>query len=220
MGRELRRVPLDFSWPLNKTWEGYLNPHARKCPDCENGSTVDADWLSAVVHLIMMLREPDRRHGLHPWLQVLPFRPRAPPTKRAEELTSGLAGRAPSGIIGHDAIDNWQAVKAIVKAAGLPEDWGTCKTCGGDNQDPASKEAYERWEKEDHEPPTGPGFQLWETTSEGSPVSPVFADLGALCEWAAPNATTFGSSRASAEQWRKMLDADFVCHQEGNAIFL
>jgi hypothetical protein len=23
MGREVKRVPLDFSWPMNKTWEGY-----------------------------------------------------------------------------------------------------------------------------------------------------------------------------------------------------
>ena len=27
MGRELKRVPLDFQWPENKVWDGYLNPH-------------------------------------------------------------------------------------------------------------------------------------------------------------------------------------------------
>ena len=27
MGRELKRVPLDFDWPLNKPWEGFVNPH-------------------------------------------------------------------------------------------------------------------------------------------------------------------------------------------------
>lgn len=36
MGRLLKRVPLDFDWPLNTTWEGYLNPHTgRECPTCK-----------------------------------------------------------------------------------------------------------------------------------------------------------------------------------------
>jgi hypothetical protein len=26
MGRELKRVPLDFDCPLNKVWKGYINP--------------------------------------------------------------------------------------------------------------------------------------------------------------------------------------------------
>ena len=26
MGREIRRVPLDFDWPLNTVWEGFLTP--------------------------------------------------------------------------------------------------------------------------------------------------------------------------------------------------
>jgi len=38
MGRKLKRVPLDFSWPQGKTWGGYLNPFASMsvtCPGCE-----------------------------------------------------------------------------------------------------------------------------------------------------------------------------------------
>jgi hypothetical protein len=37
MGREVKRVPLDFDWPLEKTWEGYLSPYSeywRECPFC------------------------------------------------------------------------------------------------------------------------------------------------------------------------------------------
>lgn len=37
MGRKLYRVPLDFNWPLDKVWEGYLNPfydQSHKCDDC------------------------------------------------------------------------------------------------------------------------------------------------------------------------------------------
>lgn len=38
MGREIKRVPLDFDWPLRKTWEGFVNPHydhRRSCPFCD-----------------------------------------------------------------------------------------------------------------------------------------------------------------------------------------
>lgn len=48
MGRELRRVSLDFDWPLNKVWEGFINPHYNKilkCPHCDNGYTKDGKYL-------------------------------------------------------------------------------------------------------------------------------------------------------------------------------
>lgn len=67
--------------------------------------------------------------------------------------------------------------------------------------------------------PKGEGYQLWETTSEGSPVSPVFKTLDALCEWCEKNTTTFGSVRASKEEWKKMLSNDFVYYKEDNIIF-
>lgn len=40
MSRNLKRVPIDFSWPLREIWGGYVNPYyklAGRCPDCENG---------------------------------------------------------------------------------------------------------------------------------------------------------------------------------------
>ena len=32
MSREFKRVPLDFEWPLNKVWYGYM---LNACADCE-----------------------------------------------------------------------------------------------------------------------------------------------------------------------------------------
>lgn len=65
-------------------------------------------------------------------------------------------------------------------------------------------------------------IQLYETTSEGTPVSPIFKadELDKLCEWAAQNATTFGSFKATKEEWLNMLSDGLVFHQQGNAIFL
>ena len=75
----------------------------------------------------------------------------------------------------------------------------------------------EKWYKE---VPKGEGYQLWNTTSEGSPISPVFETLDELCEWAETNATTFAYFTATKEQWKKMLDKNFVYHEEGNCMFI
>ena len=97
----------------------------------------------------------------------------------------------------------------------------TCPHCKGSGTIYINEEIerlHEEWVPVD--PPEGDGYQLWQTTSEGSPVSPVFATLEELCEWCADNATTFGTSRATKEEWMQMLDDGFVCHQEGNMMFI
>lgn len=39
MGRKLKRVALDFEWPLNTVWQGFINPlyTATKCEACDGG---------------------------------------------------------------------------------------------------------------------------------------------------------------------------------------
>lgn len=199
MGRKLMRVPLDFNWPLDKVWKGYLNPFYKKCPDCENGYTKAAEVLRYSLAKLMWLREVKTSSELR-------------------ELTSGLAGRQPS-IIGHDSCDLWSATKKVIQAAGLdPTVWGICTTCKGEAIDPSLLEKYNSWGPT--EPPKGEGYQLWETTTEGSPQSPVFKSLEELATWCEKNATTFSSFRAKKEVWIKMLNDDLVIHQEGNIAFI
>jgi hypothetical protein len=66
-------------------------------------------------------------------------------------------------------------------------------------------------------------IQLYEDTSEGTPISPVFPkeDFEKLCEWLANNkASVFGSATASKEEWMKMLANNNVYHREGNITFI
>ena len=65
-------------------------------------------------------------------------------------------------------------------------------------------------------------IQLYETTSEGTPKSPVYrADqLDELCEYASKNVSTFANFMTTKEEWMRMLSDGFVYHQQGNAIFL
>lgn len=264
MGRKLMRVPVDFDWPIGKTWEGYLNPEGGPCPEdgktCFGGYTAAGKWIEAVSRLISMLGEQASEFGQprnpnciypHPYLQQFAQAPRTymprdvsakirdnpdsqqrmrlhmqylrshppellPLTPELHKFCEALAGRKIDSLSGCSV--SWGISRALQKAAGVDENWGTCQVCGGDGDDPAKRAAAEAWRET--EPPTGEGFQLWETTSEGSPVSPVFATIEALCDWCAANATTFGSFKASADEWRKMLDENFVHHAEGNLVFM
>ena len=217
MGRELRRVPLDFDWPLNRTWEGYIHPRYRPCPsdNCENGYTIAGKWIECLAHLLLMVGEAGvtPQKPLHPWLVGIPLAPERRPHADAAEFSTGLAGRSMSPF-GHDAMDRWHATEALVKAAGLPEDWHICSVCKGHTIHPDDLEASEKWQPT--EPPTGEGYQMWETTSEGSPITPVFATLDELATYAAAHCTTFGSNRASAEEWKAMLADDLVVHRDAH----
>jgi len=262
MGRTLKRVPLDFAWPIDKLWEGYLNPFGGQCPEenktCFGGYTAAGKWLESVCRLISLIAEDGaepRRRGTwpHPYLEEFSQAPRfdvprdvharireiddttermgelsawlrrnprelLPPTKEfttfAEGLNEGLRIDAMCG-----SMVSWRIQKSLLKAAGVDsEKWGICPICEGNADDPAKRAEYEAWKPT--EPPKGDGYQLWNTTTEGHPMSPVFASMDELCAWCADNATTFASFKASAEEWRQMLDADFVHHVEGSAIFL
>ncbi len=63
---------------------------------------------------------------------------------------------------------------------------------------------------------------LYETTTEGTPNTPVFAkaDFEKLCEYAEKNCYTFADFRATKEQWMQMLKDDFVHHTQGNVTFI
>lgn len=209
MGREVRRVPLDFDWPLNKVWDGFVNPHYKKCPDCENGTTTGRDRLYDLVRLLMCSGTDAINGQCHPYFGSLTdnllYSHYKIPSMDLAELTGGLAGRSQDRPFGHDACDEYKVMDKIIKAAGLdPKTWGICPTCKGESMDPAVKEEYEAWKPTPI--PEGPGWQMWETTSEGSPISPVFDTPEKLARWLADTgAKTFGPMTTDYETWLKMI---------------
>ena len=52
------------------------------------------------------------------------------------------------------------------------------------------------------------GYQLYETTTEGSPVSPVFPSLQELAAWCEDGATVFARFKWTREQWLASFEAD------------
>ena len=184
MGRELKRVALDFAWPLEEVWEGYLNPYCEKCPHCHAGYSHSYDLLAKHINAMM-------------WDAAVTKDP------NGAAITTFLSGRSPlRSVFGHDSTDAWSAVKRLGTLAGLPAEWATCSHCGGDGVDPSIREKYEAWEPT--EPPEGPGYQVWETVSEGSPISPVFATPDELAQFMTGTKWD-GGARSSYETWLRFI---------------
>lgn len=218
MGHRIaKRVPLDFGWPLHEVWQGYLMPtelSADNCAACDGkGVTAARSWVTQMAALCLLLdddrRQQEMDRPMHPYFSDTGSRAYGRPSADIAEFGEGLAGRS-AGLLGHDALDTFQAADALIKAAALdPEVWGICQTCQGEGsieRYPGQREESERWEPT--EPPEGEGWQLWETVSEGSPVSPVFASAEDLATWCEPNATWFASNRWPREQWLRSFLED------------
>jgi len=250
MGRKLKRVSLSFKWPLNQVWVGYINPYKSvQCKICEgSGLSPEMKELhdSWYTHLRTDGKEGWGHHldeqdvaALLKASRLWDFT-RIPINDEQRELVKKrvASGKHNSWLpfdngviptpeqvnewsrkgIGHDGLNHWVCVKARAKRLGIKQN---CPYCKGKGHFWFSKEIEKKAERfKGRNPPKGRGYQLWETTSEGSPISPVFKTMDELCGWAADNASTFGRYKTTKEEWRKMLDKDFVHHSEGNAVFI
>lgn len=269
MGREIKRVPLDFDWPIDKVWSGFLMPETlreEKCLHCsgdgyspfarlqqnrwygyvpfdpaETGSkrlTPDtpavwayaernvqrapefygsgtfaigrearrlADlWNGQMSHHLTQadvdaLVEGGRLYDFtHDWVKGDGWKPKNPkPVVTAEQVNTWSLGG-----FGHDAINCWIVVEAICDRAGKPKTCASCEGNGSNERYPGQRAEAEAWEPENV--PTGDGWQLWSTTTEGHPVSPVFPTGDELARWMSTNPCGFASSTPSLEtamQW-------------------
>ena len=229
MGRELKRVSLDFKWPMDMIWKGYINPYRSvTCKPCEGSGyserarKYNEDW-----------------YALGDWnWQPNPYRPneRYNPNAheynltqlevdalvkegRIPELCEGGHHPTPEDVrefllrdsMGLDSISRYICLRATAEAEG----WDiTCPYCNGTGEHWFSEEirkAHEDWRKED--PPTGDGYQLWTTTNEGAPISPVFATKEELAAWCVDGATIFGSTRLTCEGWMKEFSEEVIRYE-------
>ena len=198
MGREIKRVALNFDWPLSERWEGFVNPHYVACPDCKGGQTTSGWALQRLAHLIHVVGQDSlerpkgfeptpgqyrvigRRNYPHPWSVEAGI---DDPGEEFHELVLGLTGLPAEEAFSIGGSGQWEIMRKILTAAGLPEDWCTCKRCGGEGIHPDHQEVYEAWAPT--QPPAGEGWQLWETVSEGSPITPVFTTAEELIDYMA-----------------------------------
>lgn len=275
MGREVKRVPIDFAHPLKEIWTGYRMPTELRLPDCtacggrgysrralmlfdlwygdlpfqpeQNGSTpltIDSPpvrmyaernvnrapefygrgeyairrearrladlWNSQWSHHlneddVAVLVEAGRLHDLtHTWVKGDGWQPKVPAVVPTPEQVNTWAIVTP---FGHDAINASVVVRARCQREQENE---LCAACGGkgDHATDEQRAAYEAWEST--EPPTGDGWQLWETVSEGSPISPVFASDEGLARWMTENHCTVSGPMRDLESALRFVRAGWA----------
>lgn len=229
MGRDVRRVPLDFDWPQGETWVGYLMPDRLSEADCDDcggggyspearaiagtfyphqiewGNTEQANALAwcdkigqaEVDNLIAQGRLRVWRDG--EWRTE---------QRTATEINEQQRGR---GFDGHDAINRHILIEFRCERLGIPRQCPACDGHGSIEKYAGQRAEAEAWGPTD--PPAGEGWQMWETTSEGSPMSPVFATPEELADWlASSGASIFGSHIASRDQWLKIITGEDFAH--------
>ena len=274
MGRELKRVALDFEWPLRKPYEGYINTFntAVGCEHCngngyskrgkelhdqwygysafkpdDNGNvpfTIDNPtivafasrngavecyktqfgydketaiayevnrltnrWNSMLIHhlndtdIAALIAEDRLMDFTHTWGNETGWVKKDPqviPTaKQVNEWSLGG--------MGHDGLNEGIVIRAKCEAEGTPY---LCEHCGGDGELWPSKEdkdLYDKWESVD--PPKGEGYQMWETVSEGSPISPVFTTAEDLAAYLVISSTGVDVGTTYA-QWLKFIKSE------------
>ena len=116
--------------------------------------------------------------------------------------------------MGHDSINSWVCIKARCERNGEPNE---CSECGGTGEkwdSDRDKERAESWEPT--EPPSGAGYQIWETVSEGSPVSPAFENPENLARWMVENDTSI-TSDSTFDDWMRFIDAGWAPSMIGGA---
>jgi len=263
MGREIKRVPVGFDWPLREVWEGFLMPDKFGETPCEA-----CCYDRAPTILDEMFPSPRSGTGYSPranhlhdqWYGYVPFDPESTgsarltaesPAVRAfaernvgdspefygtgewavvreaqrladlwngqwghhlaqEDVDALVAGGrlmdfthkwsngwqkiepavTPTaaqvnewslGGMGHDSINAGVVISARCEREGVSDMCPACKGHGSNEAYEGQRAESEAWEPS--EPPMGEGWQLWETVSEGSPISPAFATAGELAAW-------------------------------------
>lgn len=197
MGREIKRVAVDFDHPLHEVWPGYCCPtelDPPRCPDC-NGE----GW-SPVARQLSDTFYPHSAGGdKAAWCDKLTqddvdhlvsegrLGNRKDVTAAEVNLANGRGSRLWTHGLTHDAVNRWILIGRRAVALGADPN---CSRCGGEGNigTPEQRAAADNWERT--EPPGGDGYQLWETVSEGSPVSPVFDSAEGLARWMSENRCT------------------------------
>jgi hypothetical protein len=103
----------------------------------------------------------------------------------------------------HDGINRHILIRTRCKLLGLTRECPRCEGHGTVFRDDAHKAAYDAWEPQ--EIPTGEGWQIWSTTSEGSPITPVFETPEECARYASLNCTPFASIKWSYDQWLEWI---------------
>ncbi len=98
------------------------------------------------------------------------------------------------GLFGMSGSEAYAIIRARCQRAGEPLECERCTGSGSIWESQAAQRLYDEWEET--EPPEGEWWQVWETVSEGSPVSPAFATADELINWLIDEGYSEGAAEA------------------------
>lgn len=228
MGREVRRVAVDFRWPIHRIWEGFITPPELTftCPHCEGTCTTpqgralekqwwqgnppirtsltqdEVDMLVAEGRLMQFTHQPIPGRGyvrLEPVVRPL-----------AQEFNRWSVASAGSLFAGLDSYDKTLVLQHRLEKMGGQYWCPHCKGKGILFPSPEAQQKYENWKQQ--QPSIGWGWQLWETVSEGSPVTPVFRTAEELAEYLAKEDVRKegGDYQRLYQNWLKLVHAGWM----------
>ena len=187
MTQIIKRVPFDFDWPMYRVWSGYVNPYLKsrhECPGCKGkglnppSQQIYQDWLDQCIN---GYEQPTSETLTQEEVDLL---------FSLGHLEGYYAGKPTVEYVNRDLKEKaqWRDTSCTflitrIKAARLGV-WGYCGICQGTGElweSLLDQEKSLTWTP--IEPPVGEGYQVWETVSPGSPVSPVLPDSNSLIRW-------------------------------------
>jgi len=222
MSREVKRVPLDFKYKLNEVYEGYINPtKSQSCPKC-NGNGTSKEY---AIYSSLWYGNNSGLYVPNPYRENARYNPTALQYNLNEDDIKALMNRdrlsgfkkgyipTPKEVnqhyikepFGHDSLNQWIVIDARLKKLNLPSECSKCKGTGYYWGSKEKEDRYNNWVS--FEPPIGEGYQIWETISEGSPVSPIFDIPKDLAEWMVNNDKTI-TKDTTLEQWVKFIEKE------------
>lgn len=239
MGREIMRVPFGFDWPMSKPWMGFINPYTKffkKCVHCDGSGEsreyklLIHDWYGWDETGSFKINDGSRceltqeevnllvdEHRLYDFAADWQgpgkgWVPRKNPDGSQfypDAKTVNDAAR--EGPLVHDTINQHIVCKARAERFGIDTNCKHCNGKGGFWQSEEYQKKHDAWfDSERFGPPAGTGWQVWETVSEGSPVTPVFETADELIEYLVKNGDEWDQRRAARGDTRSLPSREAV----------
>ena len=213
MGREVKRVPLDFNLAIGDIWPGFLLPkhlNSIKCIQCGGDgynpktSELSKAWYSFDQVEWVSIFPGNRRYNNLAWQYHLEQTEVETLVKggRLMDFThtwnkvakEGWKPKDPPYMPTAEEVNEWahngmghDSVNqwlCVESRARRLGFWGRCLYCKGEGV--VYRSIIHKWRNEHWNPkesPKGKGFQMWENVTEGSPISPVFDSPEKLAKW-------------------------------------
>lgn len=223
MGRYIRKVKADFDWPLKQAWEGQFNPDkAPECTHCD-GYGHSPEYRVLKDEWYGYHGGPKQMYNLEQYQVDALWKKGRLSNFKVRPTANEVNEWAKKAILGHDSINCWIALRAKLERLKQPVKCSHCKGDGVVFRDKEHEEACKNFEAT--WPEDGPCFQLWQDTSEDSPITPVFETLEELAEHCADeknDISIFANDRLTKEDWLAMFKEQVgsLVYKQGNVAFI